>query len=238
MRFGHGAWMMRHCQPFFDADGGGGAGGSTSSGEQSGAGGSEGDGGGKQQPFAVFDDEKSFMTRVSREGKKQADDMAKKLGFDSLEKMQDAAKAKMDQDLQNQTDLEKAQAAQREAEKKATDALKTANLRAINAEIKIMAIGVNFVDPGDAVALIDRSGIQIDDSGNVTGVKEAIEVLAKAKPHLVGQGKPGGSPGSAGNGGRQDGQGMTDVERAKKLADDRNKGTQAVNGGYDPWAKK
>lgn len=219
MKFEHGAWMMRHnWMPLMDADGGGSGG--SGAGGQGGSGGAGGGEGGNQ-PFAIFPDEQSFMARITREGKKLADEMAKKLGFESFEKMQEAAKAKLDLDKQGQTELEKALAAQKEAEEKGKKALETANQRLINAEIKIFAVDAKFVDPDDAVALIDRSGIQIDENGKITGVKEAVEALAKAKPHLIGEGKPGGSPGSAGNGERQTGGGTEKGAFGKGLAEKR-----------------
>jgi hypothetical protein len=176
----------------------------------------DGDKQGKEStPYAVFQDEASFKARLEGESKTQFDSRAKELGFDSFENLQ-AARQKA------------------EDEKKAT--LDTANARLVNAEIKIAAQAVGFIDPADAVALVDRSGLRVDDQGNVVGVKETIEKLAKGKPHLL-TGKNTGSPGSAGNIGRQDGSGETDVDRAKKMAEERNKGVQAPAGGYDPWHK-
>lgn len=162
------------------------------------------------------------MARMKREGKAQLEALAKELGFESADAMKAAAKAKSEADLAAKSDLEKEKAAREKAEAEKKDALTTANTRLVNAEIKVFAVQAGFVDPADAVALVDRAGIQVDDSGNVTGAKEAIDALAKAKPHLVGTGKAGGSPGSSGNGSRQDGSGGNQAgEFGKKLADKR-----------------
>ena len=208
-------------QPFFDAAGGGAGGGAGAGGEGAGGAvgaGGAGAGGGAAQPFATFQDEASFMARVKREGKAQLEATAKELGFESVEAMQTAAKAKKDADDKSKTDLEKEKAAREKAEADSKTALDKANQRLINAEIKIAAQTAGFVDPADAVALIDRTSLAIDDAGVVTGAKEAVEALAKAKPHLVGNGKPAGSPGGAGNGSRQTGDGEKDTEFATNLA--------------------
>lgn len=72
-----------------------------------------------------------------------------------------------------------------EVQKQIDDAFTAANDRLIGAEIRTQAAVLGFVDADDALKLIDRSELKVDDKGNVTGVKEALEALAKAKPHLV-----------------------------------------------------
>lgn len=162
------------------------------------------------------------MARIKREGKAQLEALAKELGFESADAMKAAAKAKKEADEAAKSELEKEKAARERAEAEKKTALDAANTRLINAEIKVFAVQAGFVDPADAVALVDRSGIQVDEQGNVTGAKEAVEKLAKAKPHLVGTGKAGGTPGSAGNGGRQDGGGGGQAgEFGKRLAEKR-----------------
>lgn len=202
---------------------GGGAGAGGAGGDGAGDGGGQGGGAGKDnEPFATFPDEASFMARMKREGKAQMEALAKELGFESADAMKAAAKAKKDADEAAKTELEKEKARAEKAEQEKKDALSAANTRLVNAEIKVFAVQAGFVDPADAVALVDRSGIQVDEQGNVTGAKEAVEKLAKAKPHLVGTGKAGGTPGSAGNGSRQDGGGSGRAgDFGKKLAEKR-----------------
>ena len=58
---------------------------------------------------------------------------------------------------------------------------------AIRNEIKLYAQNAGFVDIADAIALADMSGVDFDEANDkVTGAKEAIDALAKAKPHLLG----------------------------------------------------
>ncbi len=187
------------------------------------------------KPFAVFQDEATFNARLKREGKAQLDALAKSMGFESAEAMQTAAKAKKDADAASQTELEKEKAAREKAESDNKAVLETANKRLVDAEIKVLAKDAGFADVTDAVALIDRTSIQVDDQGNVTGAKEAVEALAKAKPHLLGEGKPGGTPGSAGNGNRQAGDGDKKTEFASNLA--KKRAEEAKQTASNPYFK-
>ncbi|MDL2257579.1 hypothetical protein LJC42_00270 [Eubacteriales bacterium OttesenSCG-928-K08] len=56
--------------------------------------------------------------------------------------------------------------------------------RIVDAAILAAASGLGFLDPSDAIALVDRSDIDMDDDFNVDGATEAVEALAKLKPHL------------------------------------------------------
>lgn len=52
--------------------------------------------------------------------------------------------------------------------------------------IRLAAQNAGFVDTDDAVLLADMSGVDFDEATDkVTGAKEAIDALAKAKPHLL-----------------------------------------------------
>ena len=64
-------------------------------------------------------------------------------------------------------------------------AMKAANDKLISAEIRVQASVLGFVDTEDALALIDRSKVAVDDKGAVTGVEEALKALAEKKPHLI-----------------------------------------------------
>jgi hypothetical protein len=82
-----------------------------------------------------------------------------------------------------------------------------------------------FADATDAKALVDRSKIIYnEETGEVTGVKEALADLLKAKPHLAGNGgSPDGSPGSSGGGQRQGGGGAKGgLEEGAEIAKQRN----------------
>ena len=72
-----------------------------------------------------------------------------------------------------------------EAKKRIDEITKAANDKLIAADITAQALSMGFLDASDAVALIDRANIKVDEKNGVQGVKEALDALAKAKPHLV-----------------------------------------------------
>jgi hypothetical protein len=104
----------------------------------------------------------------------------------------------------NQSELEKAQARAEAAEKRAatieTEARETRLRSAIIAEAA--KPGRNVVDPDAAIALLDRSTLQIDDSGMPTNVAEAMDKLLEARPYLVAS-SGGATRGSADQGARR-----------------------------------
>jgi len=224
----------------FEDGGGGTAGGDGKGGDGGDGKGGDGKDGGKggNEPFISFPDESSFMRRVNQASRQALEKMAKELGFENADALKAAAKAKKEADEAAKTELEKEKARAEKAENEKKAALEAANTRLINAEIKVFAVQAGFVDPADAVALVDKSGIQVDEQGNVTGAKDAVEALAKAKPHLVSKGKPGGSPGSAGNAGRQDGGGGNQAgDFGKKLAEKRAEEAKKRNEGAHNYFK-
>ncbi len=89
------------------------------------------------------------------------------------------------------SEAERLKAEKEEAEKKAAAATDRANQRLIRSEVIAQATKMNVVDPDAAFALMDREGITIDDDDNVKGVKEALEILVKAKPYLIKQEEKG-----------------------------------------------
>jgi hypothetical protein len=150
-------------------------------------GGQQSDGSSKDdKPFATFPNKEAFDARIARSTKTELESMAKELGFDGVDAMKSAAaKAKEIEDA-NKTELEKEREARQKAESTSQAALDKANTRLINAELKVFASQAGYADPSDAVALVNRSDLKVDDDGNVTGAKEAVEALIAAKPHLKG----------------------------------------------------
>lgn len=74
-------------------------------------------------------------------------------------------------------------------------ATEKANERLIAAEVKLLGAGMGLVDADVAMQLIDHKDIKVGDNGAVTGVKEALTALQKAKPYLYGAAQPAGSQG-------------------------------------------
>lgn len=71
-----------------------------------------------------------------------------------------------------------------EANRKAQEAEQKAKARLIAAEVKLLAAEMGLIDADAALALMDKSNVEVDDAGNVKGVKEALEALVKAKSWL------------------------------------------------------
>jgi len=58
----------------------------------------------------------------------------------------------------------------------------SASKRSANTELRAEAREAGILDVDD-ISLIDASGIKVDDDGNVTGAKEAVEAFKTSKPH-------------------------------------------------------
>lgn len=108
-----------------------------------------------------------------------------------------AAKAALTETERLQTERDEASTKATQAEERATKAQEQANARIINTEIKSIARALNANDPGDILALLDKSVITIDDNGDVVGIDEAVKALKEAKPWMfkqaVGADASGGS---------------------------------------------
>jgi len=167
--------------------------------EGGGEGGSEGGVTEKKEEDTVitFPDEKTFMSRVNREAKKQLEAQAKELGYETIEAMQAALKAAKEAKDKEKTDLEKEKAAKEAAEKTAAAALEKANQSLIRAEFKIKAKEAGALNPDAAYKLADLSNV-----GNVSGADEAIKALQKSDEYLFGKTKGGsvGNPSNPGGG--------------------------------------
>lgn len=109
------------------------------------------------------------------------------------------------------SDLERANSKLEEANQNIERVTKQRNDAVMRAEI-LKFPGYSWHDPEAVLSLIDSDSIQIDDDGKVTGVKDAIQKLAKDKPYLLKnqqeeqkpkeqpkQQTPSGSAGSNGN---------------------------------------
>lgn len=178
------------------------------------------------------------VSRANRSAAKAAlEARAKELGYESVEEMEAALREhKKAQDAQK-TEAQKLQEALEAEKTKATQAAERAKRALIKAAFAEQAIAANLVSVDDAFALADLSGVEVSDDGTVTGVKEAVEQLVKAKPYLVKQaGGPGGSAGGGGNPPRGNQQTDDAAERGRQMALQRNQQAQAQSAGYDPWA--
>jgi hypothetical protein len=93
--------------------------------------------------------------------------------------------AEKEKEKANMSEIEKIKAAKADSDKKAEEYLLRANKTLIRAEIVSRSHKFNIVDPAAAYKLIDTDDIEIDESGKISGVDEALEQLVKDKSYLV-----------------------------------------------------
>jgi hypothetical protein len=127
--------------------------------------------------------------RLERERKKYEGFDEIKAEYERLKKAEEERKqAEMTELERLQEKLAELEKQAQEAEQAKTQTLEAANKRLIKSEFKVLAkeLGVRSEALEDAFVLADLSAVEIDDDGNVKGVKEAVEALKKAKPYLFG----------------------------------------------------
>ncbi len=113
-----------------------------------------------------------------------------------------------DKDL---SESEKLKRERDEAVTKATAAQTQAQQRIIRAEVKNVAVDLEFQDPSDAARFIDSEALKFDEDGEPTNVRELLEDVLKAKPYLKkaesagGEGTKGAGPKASPKGEKPDG---------------------------------
>lgn len=157
-----------------------------------------------KQPFAVFPDEASFMARVKREAKKQLANLVKELGFESPDQALEFLKVAKEEQEKKKTEAEKMAEKLAELERRLTERdLEIAEARKQMA-FSTEAVKLGISDLEAAFRLMDWSEVEIDENGEVVGLKEALEKLVEKWPWLKGQsgsqsvGGPSNPPGKQG----------------------------------------
>lgn len=148
----------------------------------------------ESKTFTQEELDKVVADRIARERKKLekfADYDVLKTKLDEFTKAEEERKqSEMTEVERLQAQLEKLSSTAKEAEEAKAKALESANKRLLKSEFKLLAgskeFGVRKDALDDAFLLADLSGVEIDEDGNVTGVKEALEGLKKAKSYLFG----------------------------------------------------
>lgn len=242
-RFWNGSFLV----PFMDAEGGGGAGGGTGGGTGGGVAGGAGSGGGAggggaggqggqqggggQQGETEQDrlDRAAAAARKSAEAdaKKANDKWAQERGYKDWADFEAKDKAERDAKL---TEAERLKKEKADAEAAKASERARGDRIAINAEIRLLAQTMGC-DPDVAVAMVDRTGIKVEADDKVSGTKEALEALKKAKPGLFGQAGGAGAGGTVTPGGTKTTRTPAEIaaEAAKERVGDRTN---------DPWAPK
>lgn len=116
-------------------------------------------------------------------------------------RLEELEAAEAERENASKTELEKAQARATELEGQLKAREQQAQERAIKSEIRIKAVSMGFNDPDDAYRSDVLAAVEVGEDGEVKGVKEALEQLAKDKPYLLGRQKPipPSADGGAGN---------------------------------------
>jgi|GEM_PF-1923151 len=207
-------------------------------------GGNGGNGGGNspgkgEKMFSQAELDAAVQRRVARAEKDAVTALAKELGFDSVEAMRAALKKPGDSE-KGKGDKPKKDDQPVDVEQLVEEKLKAerekAYQRLLTAEVKVQANELGFADWEDALKLADLSGAKENDKGEIEGVKEALEKLAQAKPHLLKTKPTSGRFGADIRGGSsQQDERKKRIEHFAKLAQSRG---SAPEGVYDPWQPK
>ena len=136
----------------------------------------------KTQTFTQADIDRIVADRLSRERSKFSD-------YDDLKKQ---AKRLADIEASQLSETEKRDKRIKELEDQLKEEadnnaaiVAQANQRLINSALIAEATALNFHKPEDAPRFVDMAGLSVDESGNVTGAKDAIKALAKERAYLV-----------------------------------------------------
>jgi hypothetical protein len=142
-----------------------------------------------KDPFAVFPDEKSFMSRVSREAKKQMASMLQTLGIKDETTLKGLIEAKTAADEASKTDLQKALDRQAELIAERDSAIDKNNANVKNQEVKAAAIaaGVKPERVNYLIKLMDLGALDLVD-GKVDSVllNSQIKQITSDIPELLG----------------------------------------------------
>lgn len=101
-----------------------------------------------------------------------------------LKKFEDDERARADAQLTEQQKKDKQFA---DLQKEHADYVLHAQERMIASELRVQAARLGFADPADAIAMLDRTKLVLDDDGNPTNAEDLLKALLKAKPYLAGQ---------------------------------------------------
>lgn len=162
---------------------------------------------GKPEPFAVFNDEKSFMKRVNREANKQQKELFTTLGVDSAEALQTIIAEYNKAKEGEQTELQKAIARAEKAERATNELLNKFNTETKTSTVKSLAIelGVEAGRISRFMKLVDMDSIElIKGEIDKDSLKESLTEILDDFPEFRGVKPTGRSGGAEFNGGSGD----------------------------------
>lgn len=147
---------------------------------------------GPQQPFAVFPDKKSFMSRVKREARKLAsqerEKWLKEIGVENPDDLKSILESFKKQKEQEKSELEKLREQVQKAESEKKSILEQAQNRLKMAEAKLVAqeLGVKPERINRFLKLVDLGEVEVDAKGEVDieALREAIQEVLEEVPEF------------------------------------------------------
>lgn len=86
----------------------------------------------------------------------------------------------------NKSELERATARASELEKRLAELTETQRKQTLRHAVEMTAAKLGFTDPEDAYTLADLRDAEVDETGKVKGVEQALKNLLEKKPYLKG----------------------------------------------------
>lgn len=192
-----------------------------------------GEGAEEDKPFAVFKNKDDLDKRISRAEKAGQKALAKQLGFETVEDMQEALKKgepadskENDEKKDKEPDLDEIIDAKLKEERAKTFQ------RLVTSEVKVVAKELGFADYEDALKLADLSEVTENEKGEIDGVEEALKALSEKKPHLLEKTSKSGFGADITKKKQSD---KDRLEAIKKLAQSR--GAQVQSTVNNPWKR-
>jgi hypothetical protein len=180
--------------------------------------GGDGGSGDDDKKFSQADVDRLQADRAKRAKKAAVKNLLEELGFDDVTALKTVLSEHQKAQEAQKTDLQKAQE-ERDSEKAAREQLEARYKRErIDRIIEREARGMEFAETAipDVTLLIDRSEIDEDDKGQISGVKEALQSLLEAKPHMKKAAKGGDPPDIDGDKGKGSSKGKPDRSAVKR----------------------
>ena len=149
--------------------------------------------GGAERMFTQQEVNSIIAERAGRMTAKQLSE----LGVSSIEELSAIVQKSREREQAEMTELQKAQAANAELEKRLEQAAAAQKALAMQSDIVALSAKLGIVDADAAYRLLDKGAIEFDANGKPTNTEALLNDLLKAKPYLAGAGTSAMNPGRA-----------------------------------------
>ena len=164
--------------------------------------------GGAERMFSQSEVNSIVAERARREAAKQLAN----LGVSSFDELSAIVQKSREREQAEMTELQKAQAANAELEKRLEQAAAAQKALAMQSDIVALSAKLGIVDADAAYRLLDKGAIEFDANGKPTNTEALLNDLLKAKPYLAGAGTSAMNPGRARKFSREEIEKMTPAE--------------------------